>query len=133
MENAKKRLQKKITLSLIITVVVMAIVFMVNVPSIFAQEKAPVATGQSASVQSAPAQDASIKAEVTKFALIAAALAFGFGAIGAGIAVGNVGSAAMGAIGEKPEIAGQAIIFVALAEGLAIFGFIVAILILGRA
>jgi V/A-type H+-transporting ATPase subunit K len=69
---------------------------------------------------------------VKKFAFIAAALAFGFGAVGAGIAVGNVGSAAMGAIGEKPEIAGQAIIFVALAEGLAVFGLIIAILILGR-
>ncbi|MDR1894930.1 MAG: ATPase, partial [Spirochaetales bacterium] len=41
--------------------------------------------------------------------LIAAALAFGFGAIGAGIAIGNVGSAAMGAIAEKPELASQAL------------------------
>ncbi|MBN2351196.1 MAG: ATPase [Spirochaetales bacterium] len=106
----------------------MAVIFMVNVPSLFAQEKA----GGSAQESGQAAQSESVKAEVTKFAFIAAALAFGFGAIGAGLAVGNVGAAAMGAIGEKPEIAGQAIIFVALAEGLAIFGFIVAILILGR-
>jgi V/A-type H+-transporting ATPase subunit K len=72
------------------------------------------------------------KAEVMKFALIAAAAAFGFGAIGAGIAIANVGSAAMGAIGEKPEIAGQALIFIALAEGLVVFGFITALMILGK-
>ncbi|MDR1894668.1 MAG: ATP synthase subunit C, partial [Spirochaetales bacterium] len=63
---------------------------------------------------------------------IAAALAFGFGAIGAGIAIGNVGSAAMGAIAEKPELASQALIFIALAEGLVVFGFITALMILGR-
>jgi V/A-type H+-transporting ATPase subunit K len=72
------------------------------------------------------------QAEVTKIALISAAVAFGFGAIGAGIAIANVGAAAMGAIGEKPEIAPQALIFIALAEGLAVFGFITALMILGR-
>lgn len=72
------------------------------------------------------------KAGVQKFGLIAAAVAFGLGAIGAGIAIANVGSAAMGAIGEKPEIAGQALIFIALAEGLVVFGFITALMILGK-
>lgn len=72
------------------------------------------------------------KADVQKFGLIAAAAAFGLGAIGAGIAIANVGSAAMGAIGEKPEIAGQALIFIALAEGLVVFGFITALMILGK-
>ena len=72
------------------------------------------------------------KADVQKFGLSAAAAAFGLGAIGAGIAIANVGSAAMGAIGEKPEIAGQALIFIALAEGLVVFGFITALMILGK-
>ncbi|HOT58074.1 MAG TPA: ATP synthase subunit C [Spirochaetales bacterium] len=72
------------------------------------------------------------KADVQKFGLIAAAAAFGLGAIGAGIAIANVGSAAMGAIGEKPEIAGQALIFIALAEGLVVFGFITVLMILGK-
>ncbi len=67
-----------------------------------------------------------------QWALISAAVAFGFGAIGAGIAIANVGSAAMGAIGEKPEIASQALIFIALAEGLVVFGFIIALMILGK-
>jgi V/A-type H+-transporting ATPase subunit K len=133
MEHAKKKMKTKILVSLVITVALMATIFMVNVPNLFAQEKPAASPPRETVVASASLNEVSIKAEVTKFALIAAALAFGFGAIGAGIAVGNVGAAAMGAIGEKPEIAGQAIIFVALAEGLAIFGFIVAILILGRA
>jgi V/A-type H+-transporting ATPase subunit K len=131
MENAKRKLKMKIITSVIITFALMAIIFMVNIPSVFAQEAAPAA--RETAIQTASPQSESIKAEVSKFALVAAALAFGLGAVGAGIAVGNVGSAAMGAIGEKPEMAGQAIIFVALAEGIMVFGFIIAILILGRA
>jgi V/A-type H+/Na+-transporting ATPase subunit K len=72
------------------------------------------------------------QADVAKFGFIAAAAAFGFGAIGAGIGIANVGAAAMGAISEKPEVAGQALIFIALAEGLVVFGFITALIILGR-
>lgn len=63
----------------------------------------------------------------------AAAVAFGFGAVGAAVAISNVGSAAMGAISERPEIATNALIFIALAEGLVVFGFITALMILGNA
>lgn len=63
---------------------------------------------------------------------LAAALAFGLGAISAGLAISNVGSAAMGAISEKPEIASNALIFIGLAEGLVVFGFITALMILGK-
>lgn len=62
-----------------------------------------------------------------------AAIAFGLGALAAGLAIGKVGSAAMGAISERPEIASQALIFIALAEGLVVFGFITALMILGKA
>lgn len=72
------------------------------------------------------------QAKVQQFGLVAAAIAFGLGAIGAGIAIANVGAAAMGAIGERPEIASQALIFIALAEGLVVFGFITALMILGK-
>jgi V/A-type H+/Na+-transporting ATPase subunit K len=67
-----------------------------------------------------------------KYGLIAASIAFGLGAISAGYAISHVGAAAMGAIAEKPEIAGQALIFVALAEGIVVFGFITALMILGK-
>lgn len=68
----------------------------------------------------------------TSWVCIAAAIAFGIGAIAAGMAIGKVGSAAMGAISERPEIASQALIFIALAEGLVVFGFITALMILGK-
>ena len=47
------------------------------------------------------------------------------------MAISHEGSAAMGAISEKPEIATNALIFIALAEGLVVFGFITALMILG--
>lgn len=87
---------------------------------------------QTADTQAEATQVSAAHAEVQKYGLFAAALAFGLGAIAAGIAIAHVGSSAMGAIGEKPEIAGQALIFIALAEGLVVFGFITALMILGK-
>jgi len=63
---------------------------------------------------------------------IAAALSTGIAALGAGVAVSGVGSAAMGAISERPELLGRSLIFVGLAEGIAIYGLIISIMILGR-
>lgn len=63
---------------------------------------------------------------------IAAAVAAAAAAIGAGIAVASVGSAAVGAITEKPELLGRMLILVGLAEGIAIYGLIVSVLILDR-
>jgi V/A-type H+-transporting ATPase subunit K len=63
---------------------------------------------------------------------LSAAIAVGASTLGAGIAVAVVGSAAMGAISEKPELAGRALIFIGLAEGIAIYGLIVAIMILAK-
>ncbi len=54
------------------------------------------------------------------------------GTIGAGYAVAHVGAAALGAASEKPEIMGRALIFVGLAEGIAIYGLVVAIMLLGK-
>ena len=63
---------------------------------------------------------------------IGAALATGLAAIGAGIAVGIAGSAAIGAIVEKPETLGRTLIFVGLAEGIAIYGLIISFMLLTR-
>jgi V/A-type H+-transporting ATPase subunit K len=63
---------------------------------------------------------------------LSAAIAVGASTLGAGIAVAVVGSAAMGALSEKPELAGRALIFVGLAEGIAIYGMIVALMILAK-
>jgi V/A-type H+/Na+-transporting ATPase subunit K len=57
---------------------------------------------------------------------LAAGLVGGLSILGAGIAVGRVGSAGVGAFAEKPELFVRALIFVAIAEGLAIIGFALA-------
>ena len=64
--------------------------------------------------------------------LIAAALSIGLSCIGGGFAVASSASSALGAISENPNIFGQALIMVVLAEGIAIYGLIIAILILGK-
>ncbi|MCM8759235.1 MAG: ATP synthase subunit C [Candidatus Omnitrophica bacterium] len=65
-------------------------------------------------------------------AFYAAALSTGIAALAAGIAVAYVGTAAVGALAEKPELTGRVLIFVGLAEGIAIYGLITAIMILGK-
>ena len=62
--------------------------------------------------------------------LIAAGLAIGLSCIGSGYAVASSASAALGALSEDSSVFGKALIFVALAEGIALWGFIVAFLIL---
>lgn len=64
--------------------------------------------------------------------LIAAALATGLACIGAGIAVAVVASSAVGAISENPKLLGKTIIFAGLAEGIAIYGLIISIMILSK-
>jgi V/A-type H+-transporting ATPase subunit K len=70
--------------------------------------------------------------QVLMWGYIAAALSTGFSALGAAYAVSHVGAAALGAMGERPELAGRALIFVGLAEGIAIYGLIISIMILAR-
>lgn len=64
--------------------------------------------------------------------MIAAALAIGLAAIGSGIAVAVVASSAVGAISENPSLLGKTVIFAGLAEGIAIYGLIIAIMILSK-
>lgn len=64
------------------------------------------------------------------FGLLAAGLAIGLSCIGSGYAVASSASAALGALSEDSSVFGKALIFVALAEGIALWGFIVAFLIL---
>jgi V/A-type H+-transporting ATPase subunit K len=75
---------------------------------------------------------AAIPGEAWSFGLLAAALATAMSSLGAGFAVAKVGTAAVGALAEKPELFGRLLIFVGLAEGIAIYGLIVSILILNR-
>lgn len=68
----------------------------------------------------------------SSWVFIGAALATGVSSLGAGFAVAKVGTAAVGALAEKPELFGRLLIFIGLAEGIAIYGLIVSILMLNR-
>ena len=90
-------------------------------------------------ISKAMAQDTAVQHSTTApeksyagLGLLAAALATGLSAVAAGIAVAIVGAAAMAAVAERPEVMGRSIIFVGLAEGIAIYGLIISIMILGK-
>jgi V/A-type H+-transporting ATPase subunit K len=69
---------------------------------------------------------------VLQWAFASAAAAAAIAAAAAAYAVAQVGAAAVGAVAEKPELFGRMLIFVGLAEGIAIYGLIVAVLIFNR-
>ena len=64
------------------------------------------------------------------YKLLAAGLAVSLAGIGGGYAVGVAGASAISAIAEKPEMSGNALLIVALGEGIAIYGFVVALLLM---
>lgn len=75
---------------------------------------------------------AALDPEIVSWGFISAAASAGLAALGAGYAVAQVGTAALGALAEKPELFGRVLVMVGLAEGIAIYGLIVSILILNR-
>ena len=83
-----------------------------------------VAAASESSEEVSEAKNSSDLVQAIKY--LAAALA----CIGGASAVGKIGSAAMGAMSENPEASGKAIPFVGLAEGICLWGFIVAFLII---
>jgi len=94
---------------------------------------APVATARA---QEAAVPAGAVKAEgmvqtaATRWDLcVAIAVAIGLPCLAAGYAVGRVGAAALGAASEKPELLTRSLLFVALAEGIAIYGLLVAVLL----
>lgn len=68
----------------------------------------------------------------TGMGYLAAALVTGLSCIGGGIAVASAASAALGAISEDQSILGKSLIFVGLAEGVALYGLIISFMILGQ-
>ncbi len=76
------------------------------------------------------AEPAAEEAAVGGMKFLGAALSTGLACIGAGIAVSSSAAAALGAISEDPRIMGKSLIFVALAEGIALYGLIISLLIL---
>ena len=117
--SSKARIKRALKINLFTFVPVMAMILVLLLPSNTraAATDAAVAAGNASS-------------NVDGLRYIGAALSTGLATIGTGYAVGTVGSAALGAISEDQSILGRTIIFVGLAEGIAIFGVIISILIL---
>ncbi|MCQ2396731.1 MAG: ATP synthase subunit C [Lentisphaeria bacterium] len=103
--------------------IALVLLFFAAVPAFMAQE-APAATD--AVAIAAPAEVVATVARPDSF-YYAIAISIGIGCISAGYAVGKIGAAVMGAAAEKPEVMGKAIAFVGLGEGIALFGFLVAL------
>jgi len=96
-----------------LTLVTLLLVTVLSSSAAYAQEEAPVSSG-------------------TDMYAIGAALAIGLAALGAGYGIAHGGAAAMGAIAEKPETATWGLIIVALAEGVALYGLIIAFLLVTK-
>ncbi len=88
---------------------------------------APVAFAQAAPEAEEAATVVAAQAARPAAFYYAIAVSIGVGCLSAGYAVAKIGSAVMGAAAEKPEIMGKAIAFVGLGEGIALFGFLVAL------
>ncbi|HOO70324.1 MAG TPA: ATP synthase subunit C [Spirochaetota bacterium] len=81
----------------------------------------------------ADAASAGMMTESNKTVIALTAMgAVGISCISSGYALARIGSAAMGAMSEKPEIGGRALVFLGMAEGIAIYGLIIAIMMLNK-
>ncbi len=123
-KNNEKECYMKLALTPVIgffllSITVAAIMTAIFLGPAFAQTAAEAASG-------------SDRASYAGWAMIGAAISAGLASLGAAYAVAVVGSAAVGAMTEKPELLGRLLIFVGLAEGIAIYGLIVAVLILDK-
>lgn len=114
----------KLNLKIPIAILVVAALVAIGLTGLLFQIGAATAAPAAARAAADPA--------VVQWAMMSAAIAAGLSTLAAGYAVAVVGSAAVGALAEKPELLGRVLILVGLAEGIAIYGLIVAILILNR-
>jgi len=80
--------------------------------------------------ESAVVEEASAESYASVLKYFAAALAVGISCIAGGIAVGKIGAAAMGAMSENADLSGKALPYAGLAEGICLWGFLVALLII---
>lgn len=108
----KKKIKKALKINLSVFIPIMTMALIMNIPTVVH------AATQSASDNG--------------LGYLAAGLSTGLATIGAGYAVGAVGSSALGAVSENPKILGKTLIYVGLGEGIAIYGLIISIMILSR-
>jgi len=80
----------------------------------------------------AEAVNQGVNGDRTGMAYLAVAIAVGLACMASAYAVARIGSAGIGAVSEKPELTGRVLIFLGLAEGIAIYGLIIAIMMLNK-
>ncbi len=89
--------------------------------------------GPAGAASSAAAAKAAASTGSNTAALLGAAIAVAGSTIGAGVAVAYTGAAALAAMSERPELFGRAMVIVGLSEGIAIYGLIIGIILIGKA
>ncbi len=95
------------------------------------QGKPPAPQAQGVAAKTAQGIAAPVRSGTERAGLyLAMALSIAGSTIGAGYAVGRVGAAAIGAVVERPDMLARSLIFVGLAEGIAIYGLLVALLLM---
>jgi len=123
--EAVKSLKKRAAV-IAVAMVVVAVTIGILLSPVLAQDK-PTSAEPGKTVSADNADTFKFKGTI---AIVIGILVVG-GSIAAAYAVASVGSAAIGAVTEKPELMGRALIFVALAEGIAIYGLLMAFLLMG--
>ncbi len=91
------------------------------------------AAGPAGAASGPAAANTATSASGNTAALLGAAIAVAGSTIGAGVAVAYTGAAALAAMSERPEVFGRAMVIVGLAEGIAIYGLIIGIILIGKA
>ena len=117
-----KKSFKKAIIGNVCTFFAVMVAFTIAAPTVI-----PAAAESASAAETAQAEEASSD-DGMKY--LAAALAVGLGSIGGGLAVAAAAPAAIGAVSEDPKSFSKALIFVALGEGCALYGFIVALLMI---
>ncbi len=120
-------MKKNLLVAFLMLCCVFAGVFAQEADVMLINEDVPAATATEETVTETTVTEAD-KSSTIKY--IAAAIAVGIACIAGSMAVGKIGAAAMGAMSENAELSGKALPFVGLAEGICLWGFLVALLIL---
>jgi V/A-type H+/Na+-transporting ATPase subunit K len=102
------------------------------VAALTAGPAAAAATATVAGAKAAATSAATSASTSSTGALLGAGIAVAGSTIGAGIAVAYTGAAALAAMSERPELFGRAMVIVGLAEGIAIYGLIIGIILIGK-
>ncbi len=92
----------------------------------------PWAVAQTTTPATTTAQPTKTTSTGVGLALLGAAMATAGSSLGAGVALSGVGAAAIGAVTEKPSMFGLSLVYVGLAEGIAIYGIVISVMIFGR-